>query len=387
MKLYKRLLSNSLTNQLNEWYQANSRMYNILAAKIIEQWITKAYNKVKNKISLKGFRSLPYSIKNPQRKYDYFLLYVIGCMQSDLPEDTFVSFEYTIKNHNFPFIFALQNDCTLPEGDTEGQGNKVNTIFIKLPLTQFNKIYRKIKNGTFNYSLAEEFISLVKMALTHELTHSVQFINNRIVNYDTTLLPNLEKTKADSIVYLLYFTKENEIEATMSQAYTVYKQQGSGIIGRNKDIKKTFFRCLINVVLERWSNLNGIRKKFNTGTLSFPQVLTKINAVQKLILIWSIFVYGLKYSTFDELLRQDNNIAYEEMFNTDLIEENIKHIRAVFDVFMIYPGLQQAWLEEIENYSSQKRAKIFAKLFSITRSNEKLITSIYSWILRKLGEL
>ena len=72
MKLYKRLLSNSLTNQLNEWYQANSRMYNILAAKIIEQWITKAYNKVKNKISLKGFRSLPYSIKNPQRKYDYF---------------------------------------------------------------------------------------------------------------------------------------------------------------------------------------------------------------------------------------------------------------------------------------------------------------------------
>lgn len=387
MRVRKALKFTKLMNQLNEWHQANSRMYNVLASKIIEQWITEAYAKVENKISLKGFRSVPSSLRNPQKKYDYFLLYVVGCMQSNLPEDTFVKVDYTVKNHKIPFVFALQNNCDRPEGDTEGKVGEVGAIFIKLPLAWFNKIYKKIKNGSLNYSLAEEFISSVKMALAHELTHSVQFINNRIITYDNTSLPNIEKTKADDVAYLLYFTKENEIEATMSQAYTVYKQQGTGIIGRNKDIKKSFFRCLINVVLERWTNLNGIRKRFNTGTLSFPQVLTKVNTVQRLILTWSIFVYGLKYSTFDELLRQDDNISYEEVIDTDLIEENVKHIRAAFKVFTIYPELQQRWTEEIESYSPQKRAKMFAKLFSITKDNENFIASIYSWILRKLGGL
>ena len=127
---------------LNERYEANSRMYNILSSKIIEQWITEAYAKVKNKISLKGFRSVPDSLKNPQKKYDYFLLYVVGCMQSNLPEDTFINFEYTVKNYIIPFVFAIQNDCSIPEGHTEGKYGHPKSVFISLPLAQFNKIYK-----------------------------------------------------------------------------------------------------------------------------------------------------------------------------------------------------------------------------------------------------
>ena len=384
---YKKALIDNRLETLNERWYSNSTLYTIESSRIISKWLKETIKEVPLPTILPEF---PTGIMNPKKDHDYMLRYIAACVQQPINQSITVDFKHPVKGVEVNFIFLVKDSVKeiITTGGTHGDNGVTDMVKIELPLGRFEEIYKKLEGGYQCYSDAEDFITDISMTLAHELTHSVQNITSTNFTNDILKLKQFETHEyAKEIAYFLYFVGRNELQSIQSEAYKLYRKDGSGLIPHNTGVKKRFIRCLVTAILRRFKEYREELQAYNSGEKSLLELIESLPECNaKLLLLWIVFVIAPdgKLGRYDDLVRNDPDYKLKDNFNLNLIIDNVKNLRGAFLQFRKNEWLEVLFIDSCFGTKTREESESFlAHIFSTNDYNKYVLNNIKKWVRGK----
>lgn len=331
-----------------------------------------------NEIPVKKFEKL---IKKSHKPHDKLLRYIIAEYNGSVTDRFFI--RYTLRGKKLNVMFDGYDDSNfgpLAGTDILDPSPNITIHYKRTPITFFEILKLLLKNTSSCYSAIEYYITLIQSVLYHELTHVSQVIRGRNL---TGSITHPGGNALSAISYFTYFTDDIEMEATYNEVYIIYKKRGKYEKNKtnSKKIKrKNFFDILLDDLLgfRMGVRFAKLYKKYKLGEIGLNDIIKELGPAHKLMVLWSIFVYGLE-SDFKDLILRDNKTSIINDLDLNIIKQNVENIKNVF-----LPIIKEFKLTTLfcrrYNEKITSSTDFINGLFSTTKSNEKLCREVSSWL-------
>ncbi len=174
--------------------------------------------------------------------------------------------------------------------------------------------------------------------------------------------------------------KDYEMEAMFNEAYATYKRRGKYDSNSKSDRrvkKKNFVEVLLEDILSYRFGRTDLWEKYKNGDIGWEGLLNKLSASNRLLLLWSIFCYGMR-TNFKDLILRDDKDGIMKSLDLEVINQNVNNIRSAFRDVFEHRTVTKLFIRNIETYADtdDKRNEFLSDLFSVTKSNNELFRGI-----------
>lgn len=296
-------------------------------------------------------------------EYDYVIAYFKMVISGNVSKS--FSTEEVINDNDFKVNIKILEGV----GDTKGEiiiEKKTQVINITIYTSSLNEIIKNsILAKKYAYKSVNDLISSVIHLLSHELTHYFQAKKNTINNDTESFIKKISgKKNLEVFRYFYYCTQPHELEALMNSAYKLYSERNS-FLGDKKDgaIKRTYFRCLVYVVLSKLK-AQKLANKFLVGEITLDDVCDNLREHAIFLLFWIVFCFAENDKKYKWLLKKSNDTKTSHKYNVTIMRENKEGIRKFLE------SLNSLGITELDNlFAKIDKTRLFDELFSTNISN------------------
>lgn len=234
------------------------------------------------------------------------------------------------------------------------------------------------------YGIVEEFVTYLYKPIYHEISHVLKFMfgtenNSDVYDLKFFMLDPLTRR----IQFMLYLLEIDELEAMFDESYVEYKKRGKyhqHVQNKKRSKKKNFVDVLFCDVLWRCDN-GDLATEYIQGTKNWIDVMEKLPEGIELLIVYIIFVYGLKESIMKDLIKRYDKRSILDYYDLDLIENNINRIKEIIARFDAEYELQKRFVFVMSKMSQRDRLTFLNGVFSTNESNEKYIDRLLKCVL------
>lgn len=342
---------------LFEKYETVNTKLKVVSRQIIDEWIDDVV------INVKKMPNKPIVIHT---KYDCVAAYFISQgMQNKRIYARSVSFgKYTATIELF-----IKTTGEKKHGASKIDVNGIRIEIYFLP-EEIEKITKDSLAGRVPYEYMRKLFARKKSTIVHELTHHIQFENDELDYEKQDLgqaLKNLSNLKL--IGNHLQLCSDNEVVATLNQAYKLYSDKYNDENGKKRF--GCFYKCLFFILLTRYGINQKTIDSYLKNETSPKEIIISLKPITKFDIVWTIYCYTKNHSKFGNILFKGENGKLDFNFNEELIENNKKNIDEFFE------GFSQDELKQLNFlFGEINLLKMMSEMFSITQNNKEFLDNL-----------
>ena len=276
--------------------------------------------------------------------------------------------EYTLLGEDIKVFFIIEKtDGGLVEG---GYDEKVIHINIS------PEIFSEIKDSIKPLSFLQRVVELIKSTIVHEVTHFYQDIRYDAFNSEKTDLlygTDFNLTYSSKIYSYIYFTRSEEISAYMSEAYRFFKKYRRSLEVNYLDCLSAALNnrenCTVNDMLERGFSLDELLESYLQEEKYLPNYFA---------ILYILYVF-LPQTRFFYLV--EDNEAYKKN-KPDDVNEDVANKNRYRIIKLMYDTSELKKKRQMESAIKELvKNKTFYKLFSLSKSNARLVNKLRQDVL------
>lgn len=369
------------TNLLYEYYQGIQYELKQHSKEIVKKWISQCKADTAN-LDFSNDLKCPAVVADPIKPFDYVLRYFYAIARN-LIEVKPQNMAYLVRNEPIILNFVVTDTSTIITGKTGkadvGGGEYIIRTQIFLPVNLITDIVVEFMSGNNSYQYIQKFITKLGSTLNHELTHALQFIKRVEDNSDQYNLKKFNLTYFTQFIdFVVYFIENDELKAEFNECYAESKVRGNytsteGI--RPKSKRKNFVDTLICNFLERLHE-EEISDAYQIGSISFEQLTKKIMPPALFLIIWVIFVYGLRDSGMEKLILRDDVHNIRKRFDLGIIDHNMMNLIKFIAQFHNEEELQEMLVKNFNESSLDQSVSLFFNMFDMDLPNDDVLNSL-----------